>query len=109
MELRDSDKIKIEVIGKAIYIDPEKVPTGKFVEMLMLQGAGQNGASTQAMMEMLLASVGREQLDEFPLFFYPFILQSWMDALINNVLGPIEVGNEIDEIVRRVDDENGSN
>lgn len=105
MELRESDKIKIEVAGRSIYIDPEKIPTGKFVEMMMLHGANQHVASTQAMMEMLLASVGRQQLDEFPLVWYPFILQTWLDAVVQNVMGPIEVGDEIDEIVKRIDND----
>lgn len=98
-------KIEIEVVGKRITVDLEKIPTGVFVNMMFLQ---QNGFSEEAgklMISLINDSIGFEQLNKFSIVSYPFIMQKWMESVIENVFYPIELGNEIDEIIRRMDED----
>lgn len=93
--------IEIEVVGERVLVDLDKVPTGTFISMMRLQEDGFGTEAGNILISLIGESVGSEQLNKFSIVSYPFLCQKWLEGVISNVFSPVELGNEIDEIVKR--------
>lgn len=99
------EKIKMEVAGHVLYVDPSKISTGQFIRMQIFHNEGDHALSGIMLLKMVFDSIGQKQLDKISMDLYPFLLQKWMDTVIMNVMSYQNVEHEIDEIVRRTSGE----